>query len=136
MKVTSQFKGKTTVINQLWQTDFTYLKVFGLGWFYLSTILSDYNRYIASWNLCTNKRAEDATDTLELALQPSRCDRVHVVHKPRLLIKNGSSYVSGDLADYLQDKGIKYSRCAPYHPQTQGKPDVPNDTWFMDFMAD
>ena len=33
----------------------------------------------------------------------------------------GSSYVSGDLAEWLQDKGMKHSRGAPYHPQTQGK---------------
>ena len=61
------------------------------------------------------------TDTLELALQASGCDQIHVVHKPRLLSDNGSSYVSGDLAEWLQDKGIKHSRGAPYHPQTQGK---------------
>jgi transposase InsO family protein len=42
------------------------------------------------------------------------------VHKPRLLSDNGSSYVSGDLAEWLQDKGMKHSRGAPYHPQTQG----------------
>ena len=30
-------------------------------------------------------------------------------------------YVSGDLAEWLQDKGMKHSRGAPYHPQTQGK---------------
>jgi transposase InsO family protein len=45
------------------------------------------------------------TDTLELALQASGCDQIHVVHKPRLLSDNGSSYVSGDLAEWLQDKG-------------------------------
>ena len=66
-------------------------------------------------------RVEDVTDTLELALQASGCDQVHVVHKPRLLSDNGSSYVSGDLAEWLQDKGMKHSRGAPYHPQTQGK---------------
>ena len=121
IKAASEFKDKTTAINQLWQTDFTYLKVLGWGWFYLSTILDDYSRYIISWKLCTNMRAEDVTDTLDLALQASGCDQVHVVHKPRLLSDNGSSYVSGDLAEWLQGKGMKHSRGAPYHPQTQGK---------------
>jgi len=121
IKAASEFKDKTTAINQLWQTDFTYLKVLGWGWFYLSTILDDYSRYIIAWKLCTNMRTEDVTDTLELALQASGCDQVHVVHKPRLLSDNGSSYVSGELAEWLDDKGIKHSRGAPYHPQTQGK---------------
>lgn len=121
IKAASEFKDKTTAINQLWQTDFTYLKVLGWGWYYLSTILDDYSRYIISWKLCTNMRAEDVTDTLDLALEASGCDQVHVVHKPRLLSDNGSSYVSGDLAEWLRNKGMKHSRGAPYHPQTQGK---------------
>ncbi|GAA6190046.1 hypothetical protein NBRC116596_31090 [Litorivita sp. NS0012-18] len=66
-------------------------------------------------------RAEDVTDTLGLALQASGCEQVHVVHKPRLLSDSGSGYVSGDLAKWLQDKGMKHSRGAPYYPQTQGK---------------
>ena len=121
IKAASEFKDKTTAINQLWQTDFTYLKIIGWGWFYLSTILDDYSRYIIAWKLCTNMRAEDVTDTLDLALQASGCGRVHVVHKPRLLSDNGASYVSGDLAKWLRGKGMKHSRGAPYHPQTQGK---------------
>ena len=59
------------------------------------------------------------TDTLDLALQASGCDQVHV--EPGLLSDNGSSYVSEELAEWLQGNGMKHSRGAPYHPQTQGK---------------
>ena len=79
IKAASEFKDKTTAINQLWQTDFTYLKIIGWGWFYLSTILDDYSRYIISWKLCTNMRAQDVTDTLDSGFGASGCDQVHVV---------------------------------------------------------
>jgi putative transposase len=121
IKAASEFKDKTVRPNQLWQTDFTYLKVIGWGWFYLSTILDDYSRYIVAWKLCTGMKAEDVTATLELALEASGCDSVDVVHKPRLLSDNGSSYISGDLADWLEDQGMDHTRGAPNHPQTQGK---------------
>jgi putative transposase len=121
MKAADVFKDQTTAPNQLWQTDFTYLKVIGWGWFYLSTILDDYSRYIIAWKLCTTMKAEDVTDTLELALQASGCDRARVNHKPRLLSDNGSSYISGDLADWLDQRRMQHVRGAPYHPQTQGK---------------
>jgi hypothetical protein len=38
-----------------------------------------------------------------------------------LLSDNGSSYVAGGLAKWLEDKGMEHVRGAPYHPQTQGK---------------
>jgi transposase InsO family protein len=121
IKAADEFKDKTTAINQLWQTDFTYLKVIGWGWFYLSTILDDYSRYIIAWKLCTTMKAEDVTDTLQLALTASGCDQARVSHKPRLLSDNGSSYVSADLAEWLDDNGMDHVRGAPHHPQTQGK---------------
>ena len=95
IKAADEFRDKTTAINQLWQTDFTYLKVIGWGWMYLSTILDDYSRYIIAWKLRTAMKTSDVTDTLDFALQASGCDQAKVAHKPRLLSDNGSSYVSG-----------------------------------------
>ena len=121
LSAADEFKDKTTRPNQLWQTDFTYLKVIGWGWFYLSTILDDYSRYIIAWKLCTTMKSGDVTDTLDLALQASGCDQATVLHKPRLLSDNGASYISGELADWLEDQQMDHVRGAPYHPQTQGK---------------
>ena len=87
MKAADEFKDKTTAPNQLWQTDFTYLKVIGWGWFYLSTVLDDFSRYIIAWKLCTTMKAEDVTDTLNLALSGLGLDRARVRHRPRLLVR-------------------------------------------------
>jgi putative transposase len=121
VKAADEFKDKTTAPNQLWQTDFTYLKVIGWGWFYLSTVLDDFSRYIVAWKLCTTMKAGDVTDTLSMALQAAGIETAKVIHKPRLLSDNGSSYIAGDLADWLKDRGMDHVRGAPLHPQTQGK---------------
>lgn len=121
IKAADEFKDKTTAPNQLWQTDFTYLKVTGWGWYYLSTVLDDFSRFIVAWKLCTTMRAEDVTATLALALEACVLDQVEVAHRPRLLTDNGSSYISGDLADWLGNRGMGHIRGAPHHPQTQGK---------------
>jgi transposase InsO family protein len=121
IKAADAFKDKTTAPNQLWQTDFTYLKVIGWGWFYLSTVLDDFSRYIVACKLCTNMRAEDATATLDLALHASGLHEARPTQRPRLLSDNGSSYVAGDLAKWLDAHKIKHIRGAPYHPMTQGK---------------
>lgn len=63
----------------------------------------------------------DVQDTLNLALEETGLDQVNVVHRPRLLSDNGPCYISGELAEYLEDKGMTHTRGAPYHPQTQGK---------------
>ena len=105
VKAADEFHTKTTAPNQLWQTDFTYLKVIGWGWFYLSTVLDDFSRYVIAWKLCTTMAASDVTDTLELALTASGCDQARVRHRPRLLSDNGPSYIAGELAEWLDDQG-------------------------------
>ncbi|MBU0864079.1 MAG: IS3 family transposase, partial [Alphaproteobacteria bacterium] len=121
IKAADQFHTKTTRPNEMWQTDFTYFKIIGWGWMYLSTVLDDFSRYIIAWKLCTNMRAEDVTDTLDLALNASGCDSATVLHKPRLLSDNGPSYIAGELAEYIEARKMSHVRGAPMHPQTQGK---------------
>ena len=121
IKAAEEFKDKNTAINQMWQTDFTYFKIIGWGWYYLSTILDDYSRYIIAWKLCSTMRTSDVTETIELALAASGCDQTVVQHKPRLLSDNGSCYISGELAEWMQKQEMEHIRGAPFHPQTQGK---------------
>jgi transposase InsO family protein len=121
MKAADRFANPTTAPNQLWQTDFTYLRVIGWGWFYLSSVLDDFSRYILAWKLCVSMTATAVSDTLRIALQTSGLNRVDVRHRPRLLSDNGPSYVSEQLGEWLEDNGMGHTRGRPYHPMTQGK---------------
>ncbi|MBG37097.1 IS3 family transposase [Qipengyuania flava] len=121
IKAAEAFHTQTTRPNEMWQTDFTYFKIIGWGWVYLSTVLDDYSRYIIAWKLCTTMRAEDVTDTLDMALAASGCDHANVLHRPRLLSDNGPSYIAGELAEYIEANRMSHVRGAPFHPQTQGK---------------
>jgi len=121
IKAANEFKDKTKAPNEMWQTDFTYFKLTGWGWYYLSTVLDDFSRYIVAWKLCSTMKADDVKDTLDLALAASGLDKVNVAHRPRLLSDNGASYIAGDLAEWLTTKKMEHVRGAPYHPQTQGK---------------
>lgn len=87
----------------------------------LAVRFTDEKRYIIAWKLCTTMRAEDVTETLDLALAASGCDSATVLHKPRLLSDNGPSYIAGELAEYIETQNMSHVRGAPLHPQTQGK---------------
>jgi len=121
MQAGDSFKNPTRRIHELWQTDFTYFRVIGWGWYYLSTILDDYSRYIIAWKLTTSMTASDVKDTLDEAVSETGVDKIKVKHKPRLLSDNGPCYLSGELKSYLEKREMTHTRGAPYHPMTQGK---------------
>ena len=62
IKAAEEFKDKTTAPNQLWQTDFNYLR------YYLSSVLDDFSRFIVARKLRATMKAQDVTFT------PSRRD--------------------------------------------------------------
>jgi putative transposase len=47
---------------------------------------------------------DDVIVTLDLALAASELDQVQVRDRPRLLSDSSSSYIAGNLADWLEDK--------------------------------
>ena len=118
IKAADQFKDQTSKINEMWQTDFTYFKIIGWGWYYLSTVLDDYSRYIISWELCSTMKAGDVKSSLDRALNHPN---ISMETPPKLLSDNGSCYLSKELGSYLESFGIKHVRGRPSHPQTQGK---------------
>ena len=65
--------------------------------------------------------AEDVQETLDEALAATGLDQAQVRCRPRLLSDNGPCYVSKDLREYLEERGMAHTRGKPYHPQTQGK---------------
>jgi transposase InsO family protein len=118
MKAADRFNDPPSRVNELWQTDFSYLKVVHWGWYYLTTILDDYSRYIIAWELCRNMRSDDVERVVTKALQRSG---LGMAQRPRLLSDNGSCYVSSDLKEFLEEESIEHVRGKPLHPQTQGK---------------
>lgn len=115
------FKQPTTRVHELWQTDFTYFRIVGWGWYFLSTVLDDFSRYIIAWKLSPTMAATDVQNTLDQAIAETGIESVPVRHRPRLLSDNGPAYVSNQLREYLGERGMAHTRGAPYHPQTQGK---------------
>lgn len=116
-----RFEHPTTRTNELWQTDFTYLKVVHWGWYYLSTVMDDFSRYIIAWQLCQTMRAEDVKNTLDMAIAKTGVEHVRVVQRPRLLSDNGACFVSHELKKYLESHEIRHIRTKTCHPMTQGK---------------
>jgi transposase InsO family protein len=121
MSASDRFKHPTKRVHEMWQTDFTYLRVIGWGWYYLSTVMDDFSRFIIAYKLGPTMATTDVTETLDEALALTGVQSVRVRHRPRLLSDNGPAYVSKDLQNYLQEQGMTHTRGRPYHPQTQGK---------------
>jgi len=121
MSAADAFQNPTTRVHEMWQTDFTYFRIIGWGWYSLSTVLDDYSRYIIAWKLSATMGAGDVKETLDDAIAITGVDQVKVRHRPRLLSDNGPAYVSGKLREYLKERKMDHTRGRPYPPQTQGK---------------
>jgi len=124
LSAADEFEKKTMRVNEMWQTDFTYFKIVGWGWYFLSTVLDDYSRFIISWDLRSKMTSKDVMPSLEKALQFAG---LNTNTAPMLLSDNGKCYLSSELKSFLSEKGIKPINGKPCHPQTQVGLHIPSD---------
>ena len=118
MSAADEFVNKTRRVNEMWQTDFTYFKIIGWGWYYLSTILDDYSRFIIAWDLREQMTSKDVMPSVEKALNFTGLTKDNA---PKILSDNAKCYLSAEILGFLAGKGIKPINGKPFHPQTQGK---------------
>ena len=93
-----EFHHKTKFANEMWQTDFTYFKVKGWGWYYLSAVIDDYSRYIIHWELCSSMTSDDVSRTIDKAIEKAG---VTFQNPPYLLSDKGPCYITSSLKQYL-----------------------------------
>jgi putative transposase len=119
LSAADEFTNKTGFVHQMWQTDFTYFKILGWGWYYLSTVLDDFSRYIVHWELCEGMKVQDVKRTVDRAIIKAK---LVTKQRPRLLSDNGSCYIASELKNYLKENyNMDQVHGRPMHPQTQGR---------------
>jgi transposase InsO family protein len=80
----------------MWQTDFTYFRIVGWGWYFLSTVIDNFSRYNVNWELCESMKVEDVKRTLDQAITKAK---LITKPRPRLLSDNGLCYVAKELSN-------------------------------------
>ena len=116
-----EYRIKTKRVNEQWQSDASYFFVVGWGWYYLISVLDDYSRMILAWELKSDMTSASISEVVERAVEFTGMKNVPVEDRTRLVSDNGSSYLSHAFEDYLRMLQIQHIRCAPHHPQTNGK---------------
>jgi putative transposase len=117
-----EFHTKTFRPNEMWSTDFTYVKVIDWGWYYIGGILDDFSRYLICYEVKPNMTGPTASDLVAQAMEITKLVDVPVEDRfTKLLSDNGSGYISDTFNKFLTDQGISHIYARRNHPQTNGK---------------
>ncbi len=97
-----------------WHTDISYINIDGT-FYYLSTILDGYSRYIVHWEIRKQMTEQD----VETIIQRAREKFPDAT--PRIISDNGPQYISKDFKSFIKTCGMTHVRTSPYYPQSNGK---------------
>jgi putative transposase len=96
-----------TGINQVWQSDFTYILMFGAA-YYLVTIMDVYSRRIIGYHFDKHMRAESNIAALSQAFElRAKMDLSGLIHHS----DRGGQYIDGEYVSLLKSRSIRISMC-------------------------
>ncbi len=97
-----------------WHTDISHINIDGT-FYYLSTVLDGYSRYIVHWEIRKQMTEQDVETIIQRAREkfPDA--------KPRIISDNGPQYIAKDFKSFIKACGMTHVRTSPYYPQSNGK---------------
>ena len=107
--------------NDLWQMDFLYLFVQGVGYIFLCSVLDDFSRKIIHWQLSPNATAELAVSTLKGAVSAAKSNPKRVLTDRGIQFFTGQGKAKGKFERFLEDANVEHTLARVRHPQTLGK---------------
>lgn len=111
------YADKPTHVHHTWHVDIAYVKIQEV-YYYLIVMIDGYSRYVLDWELLFDMKG----DTVSLFAQKVLDQYPEAVKlKVRIVSDNGSCFVSSEYRLVLKQNSVLPIRCAPYHPQTNGK---------------
>jgi transposase InsO family protein len=97
-----------------WHIDISYINIHGT-FYYLSTILDGYSRYVVHWEIRRSMTEQDELVVLQRAREKFPHER------PRNISDNGSQFLAKDFKEFIRICGMTHVRTSPYYPQSNGK---------------
>jgi transposase InsO family protein len=97
-----------------WHIDISYINIHGT-FYYLTTILDGYSRYIVHWEIRRSMTEQDELVILQRAREKFPNET------PRIISDNGSQFLAKDFKEFIRICGMTHVRTSPYYPQSNGK---------------
>ena len=97
-----------------WHIDISYINIHGT-FYYLTTILDGYSRYIVHWEIRRSMTEQDELVVLQRAREKFPNET------PRIISDNGSQFLAKDFKQFIRICGMTHVRTSPYYPQSNGK---------------
>jgi transposase-like protein len=94
-------------VNEIWTTEFIFIKLIGWGYYYLSVLFDDYSKYAINWKLFTVLSKNDTEQLVNTALWNSGLKKIRVKYQARLLTGNSSKLFIDRLKGFLYDFDLK-----------------------------